>query len=520
MQKIIYRSVLFAGFIMFSAMSSAVTFFDIWEYRIEGVKHLDQSVVQRAVEPFLGEARTIDDIDKAAQAIQTLYQKAGYPTTAISVPNQDINRGVITLVVDETVVRQVKIVGSKYFSLDNIRKQFPSLEEGKVLNVPALQTQARLANQVNRDLKIVPALKASPQPGAIDVDLTVADELPFHGGIEVTNYHTETTTPTRLSADFRYGNLWQKNHEVSIQFQVTPENTDEVQVVAGSYLMPINNLSGKLALYAVDSQSQLSVAVNDIEVIGNGRIYGLRWVQPIKQTPRAIHSFSIGGDYKDFDENLELPGDVTITTPIQYSTFSAQYNLYHRGKKVTDTASTGFTFGSRLFNNDSSEFGIKRSQADSSFSLWRFNWKRAYQVLDNWEISHSIRGQITESPLVSNEQMSAGGVTSVRGYYESQIQGDSGWIGTIEILPPSWEPKFNWIDGVSPYLFYDASRLRLNQPLTDQQSNFSIASFGAGFKTMFFDSVHLKVESGYPLKHEGSIEKGDIATRASLRMDF
>lgn len=506
--------------LLLSCSSSAITFFNIREYRIEGVKSVDAETIYRAVEDYLGTNRTIADVDKATQAIQKVYRQAGYPTTAISVPDQDIDSGIITIVVDESEVRRLKVVGARYFSPEKIRKQFDSAQPGTVLNFSELQSDVQNANRLNRDLKVVPALEASPKPGAVDVNLNVADTLPFHAGLETTNYHTETTSDLRFSADFRYGNLWQRNHEISFQYQTTPENPDEVSVFATSYLFPVNDTGGKVAVYAVDTASELAVAVSDINVIGDGQIYGARWVQPIMQTPNAVHSISLGGDYKDFKEDLELPGDLTVTTPIQYATLSAQYNLFHRSEAVTDSFSTGFSFGSRLLINDSSEFGLKRSQADTGFVLWRLSWERTYSIFSNWAFTHSIRGQLTESPLISNEQQSAGGVSSVRGYFESQIQGDSGWIGSLKLATPSWSGSWYGAYEVTPYLFYDAARVAINEPLADQQDRFAISSIGLGVIASLLNNLNIKVEGAYPLTDMGSIETGDFRTGASLRYEF
>ena len=496
----------------------AITFIDIWEYRVDGVESIDKSAVQKAITPFLGAARTIDDVDKAAQAIQKLYQQAGMPTTAISVPEQDIVGGVIRIQVDESKVRRVRIIGSRYFSLQTIREQFPSLASGNSLNFKALQADVKKSNQLNKDLKVVPALKAGPVPGTVDVDLNVADELPMHGGFEITNYHTSSTTPTRIAADFRYGNLWQRHHEASLQMQLTPEDTEEVKVLAGSYLFPVRDNSAKVALYTVLSDSELAT-VNDINVIGEGAIFGARWVQPLSQSKESVHSVSIGFDYKDFKEDLIFLGGEVRKTPISYTTFSSQYNLYARGKNITDSLSVGVTFGSRILN-DADELNEKRFQADSSFALWKFDWRRNYALSERWDLSHRLRGQITESPLVSNEQISAGGITSVRGYFESQIQGDSGLIASVELSRPLLKDKWSWLDSLSGHVFYDAARVFLKEALADQDNDISIQSIGVGVKGTVFENWQLKLDGGLPLEDQGAVKENNFRARASARYEF
>lgn len=515
----IIRSLTVFCFFLLPSIVSAITFLDVWRYQVEGVESIKKKDIEEAVSPFMGAARTIKDIDMAAQAIQDLYKKAGYPTTEISVPEQDVAGGVIRIEVDESKIRRVKILGSRYFSLEGIRQSFPSLSAGGVLDISALQNEVKKSNQRNPDLKVVPALKAGPVPGTVDVDLNVADEFPLHGGIEYTNYNTETTTPSRLAADIRYGNLWQKNHEISLQVQITPENTDEVQVFAGSYLMPIGESGAKLAAYGVLSDSELA-AVSDINVIGEGTILGFRWIQPISQSFGAVHSISAGLDYKDFDEELVFLGGENRETPISYTSFSAQYNFFHRDESVTDTLSTGISFGTRLLN-EAEEFNEKKSQADASFALWKIDWKRAYELPKDWQLSHRLRGQISESPLVSNEQMSAGGVSSVRGYFESQVQGDSGVIANLELKTPQLFPgRWPFVDELTGHLFYDAAKVFINEALVDQERNIFIQSLGLGLQSTVFEKWHLKLEGGLPLEDEGDVNQNAFRIRASTRYEF
>ncbi|CAG1005481.1 hypothetical protein MYXO_03387 [Myxococcaceae bacterium] len=65
-------------------------------------------------------------------------------------------------------------------------------------------------------------------------EFQVDDRLPVHGGIEVNGMNTEHATRTRLIASLRYDNLWQRFHSASLQFQISPENADEVQVWSGT----------------------------------------------------------------------------------------------------------------------------------------------------------------------------------------------------------------------------------------------------------------------------------------------
>lgn len=521
--------------IFFASINAfASTFFDVFEYQLRGVQSIDAKDLQEAVAPFTGYARSVEDVDKAAQAIQSVYQKAGFQTVAVSVPDQEIMDGVIVIQVQETQLRRVAVKGSRYFSLSAIKQEMPSLKEGEPLNLRAIQKDAQRINKISTDLQVVPALQPAPQSGKVDVELSVSDKFPFHWGIELTNYHSATTTPTRLAADLRYTNLWQKHHQLGLQYQTTPEDTNEVSVLAGSYLAPVGDSGAKLASYLISSKSDI-VTVNDIRVVGDGEIFGTRWVKPILQSRKAMHSVSIGGDYKNFDEVTYTAGLETAVTPIEYLTLTAQYNLFSRGRYHSDSLSLTMVLGSRVVVNDVDEFNNKAFAADSSFSIAKFHWKHNFYLPLGLTVVQTFSGQISEAPLVSNEQFSAGGVSSVRGYYESQLNGDYGIMGGWELQSPDFLTSQDWINELNTYFFIEGAIAYKALPLPQEPGNRKISSYGVGLHSVFFKGLSLKLDAGVAMEplegsaevenqeivdYVGRIERGDVMVRGSIRYDF
>ncbi|HKJ09062.1 MAG TPA: POTRA domain-containing protein, partial [Gammaproteobacteria bacterium] len=225
--------------------------FDIWEYDVEGNTILDTEDVERAVYPFLGPKHTIKDVEKARKRLQSLYRKAGYPTVLVNIPEQDVVGGVVRLTVTQGKVEQVQVKGSRYFSLGRIRKALPALAKGQVPYLPDVQKQLTALNKATSDRQVTPVLRAGSTPGTLDVVLKVKDKLPLHGSVALDNENSAGTKPLRLSASVSYDNLWQRQHSFSFQYQTAPQDTSQVQVLAGTYVMPLDGTDDKLAFYAV-----------------------------------------------------------------------------------------------------------------------------------------------------------------------------------------------------------------------------------------------------------------------------
>jgi len=150
--------------------------------------------------------------------------------------------------------------GCPLFSLGKIKAGVPELAEGNVPNFPKMQKQLAELSGQSADRKIQPVLRAGETPGTLEVDLKVKDELPLHGRVELNGRNTSSTTRLRLVSSLHYDNLWQAMHSASLMYQVSPENSKEVDVWAGTYALPLFNTDARLAFYGVSSQSSAQIA--------------------------------------------------------------------------------------------------------------------------------------------------------------------------------------------------------------------------------------------------------------------
>ena len=114
--------------------AAAESRFDIDEFRIEGADNLPQIEVEAAVYPFLGPNKSAQDVEKARAAVEKAYHDRGLQTVTVAVPQQDAQRGFVVLKVTENRVGRLRVKGSRYFDLSNIKENAPSLKEGTLPN--------------------------------------------------------------------------------------------------------------------------------------------------------------------------------------------------------------------------------------------------------------------------------------------------------------------------------------------------------------------------------------------------
>lgn len=499
---------------------------DIFNYRIEGNSVLDRRSVEKAVLPYLGPQRSTADVEAARAALEQAYHAAGYETVAVEIPEQDVRDGIVRLNVTELRVGRLRVRNARWYSPEDIKDRAPALAEGQVPNYRAVQAQVAALNR-SAERTITPSLRAGNTPGTVDIDLEVEDRLPLHGTFELNDRSSARTERLRASASIRYANLFQRDHSLSIQGQLSPEDPSQSWVVSGSYVAPIAGTPFTLVAYGVHSDSDVA-AVGGIDVIGSGDIAGIRGIYSFQSSDTIFHTLTFGADYKSFKEDLIL-GEDTAATPIDYIPITLQYAFAQREATFDIDANVALNFGLRGLDATEREFQLKRSEASASWAYLRGDVSVQQRLPHDIVGLVRLSGQISGQPLISNEQFSIGGYESVRGYYESQELGDDGVSFQAELRSPAL------IGGAAPSLdelrffaFADGGFTRIHRPLPDADGNFKrsarLLSVGAGINARFMGHFNATGVIAVPLRDRDStltdFGSGDVRGQFRIWAEF
>ncbi len=508
------------------ASDARVDGFFIAAFDVAGVKLIDQADVEAAVYPFLGPQRTRTDIDHAVEALQKAYQAHGYQTVVVDFPQQTVSLSgdnIVRLRVTETPVGRLRVTGSRYYSPDAIRSAAPSLQEGQA---PNISQATREIAEINRlpGRRVEPVLHAGKAPGTVDVDLKVIDTAPLHASIELTNDHNQSTDPLRLTGTARYDNLWQLGHSASFTYAVAPTNRDQSEIFAGSYLAPIWNTPFSLLAFGYSSNSNVAT-LGGTNVLGKGYAIGTRAILQLPRRGDVSQSVSFGLDFKNFDEAINFSNTVSADA-IHYWPVTAVYNFQRDGAKFSTKASLGLTAGLSGLGSDTAAFNNKRADARPNFVHINLDVTQSETLWHGFQATQRLSGQATDQPLVSSEQFSSGGLTSVRGYLQSEAVADEGLSGAVELATPSLAPKFiarkvaGLVDDLRLYIFADGAALWVLRPQHGQTQFFSQSSVGVGLRTELLRHLSAEVALAMPLI-SGPVTHADRPRATfSLKSDF
>ena len=494
-----------------TAENKQVNYFDILEFQVQGNTKLSKAQIETAVYPQMGEKKTIDDVEKARDALEKSYHQAGYLTVLVDIPEQEVNSKIVKLNVTEGKVGRLRVKDSHYFSLGRIKELAPSVKEGEVPYFPAVQQDVARLNRTG-DRRVTPVLKAGKAFGTVDVELKVEDKLPLHASLELNNRYSQNTTKSRLGGSIRYDNLWQREHSLSLSFQISPENIDEVRVLSANYLMRFDDSDLLLALYGVRSKSNVAT-VGGINVLGDGTILGVRLIKPLPSLDDFYHSISFGLDYKDFGQTVLFGG--SIESPITYMPISASYNATLQKSDNKTEVNVGVNFGLRGLVADEVEFENKRPGAKPNFFVAKAEVAHTHALPKGLEGYIKLDGFFSGSPLISNEQYLAGGVDTVRGYLEAEESSDQAIHTILELRSPELFKNQAWLQSFKLAAFYDIAKIK-----TIDAESTVLAGTGIGIRVKAMKNINFDLDLAVPLKDSLETKKGDFASHMRLWYEF
>jgi hemolysin activation/secretion protein len=514
--------------------SAQASRFDIQEFEIEGNSVLPVTMVEKAVQPFLGPDKTLVDMEGARAALEKLYQETGYISVYVEEATGRVPEdGIVRLKVVEGTIGRVKVTGSQYHSQAYIRDKVPEMEPGKVPNFTVAQAQLADLNRTE-ERRVQPVVKPGQLPETVDVELQVIDQLPMQFNVELNNRQVQFTEPWRLQATARYNNLWQADHALSVTAITTPQDIDQSKVLALSYTIPLQGSDAWLG-YAVLSDS-LVEPLGSANVVGKGFVLGLKRIWGLPGSNTFQHTLAFGVDYKDSQERIKADGS-ELSSPLRYVPIKLDYNANAQTEDTSSTLALGGVFALRGVVRESldcaetgpvDQFACKREGGDGSFAALTIDathtrplWRGAF---GGWQTRWRLGAQVTNQPLVGGEQFSIGGVDSVRGYYEAEAIGDVGVHTGVELRSPnvakregaSWSSFLNELQGLA---FVEGGLVRTFNP-GFARARTGLASAGVGLKLRARKVFSAQVDVAWPLRATEATQKNDPRVHARLGLDF
>lgn len=467
----------------------------VQSFKVSGNTLLTQAQIDAVLERYKGE-RSIDELKRAAAALQALYREAGYGAVVAFVPEQAPQGNEVAITVVEGRIANVTVDGEQQFSEANIRASLPSLIEGRTPLVREIDSQIQLANE-NPAKHIDVLLQPGDKLGEVDARIQVVEEKTSRYTIGLDN--TGNANTGRLRANFGYQNaaLFDRDHVLALQLQVAPEKLDSVTVVSANYRIPLYAQGMAIDAYAAYSDvdgGTNATAAGPLQFSGKGQIAGVRLTKYLPRFGEIDHRLIVGLDNRDYINNCNIVGLPAgacgnAGESVSVQPLAVEY-VIQKGGENRYGASIGLLHNLHLGgrDGDSAQFEKVRPGAEPRYTVLRVGLFAALALPEEWQVQMRLVGQTTSDKLVPGEQFGIGGASSVRGYEEREITGDSGASGALELISPDLAKTMGSQGSLRLLAFLDAGWVRNHVNSTQRlecrlgDSECRIGSVGVGLR--------------------------------------
>jgi hemolysin activation/secretion protein len=272
------------------------------------------------------------------------------------------------------------------------------------------------------------------RPGQSFLDVKVVEARSFGASALLDNGRSPSIGSFRRLFNVTEGNLTGLGDSLS----VTYANTSGSHAGDLSYSVPINPRNGTLTLNFGSSASRIVEEPFDIlDIRSRSRYLEFSYRQPILQTP--TRELALGATFsRQFARATLIDGEIPFPVPgsdFAGNTRITALRLFQDWRSNTETSTLALrsqlSVGLPLFNSTDNE-----GPPDARFVSWlgQAQWVKLLAP----DTLILVRGvlQFADRALPPVEQFGLGGLTTVRGYRQDAILGDSGVLGSAEVRIP------------------------------------------------------------------------------------
>lgn len=423
---------------------------------------------------YLGDRTTVDDLRKIADAITRKYHEAGYFLSHTFLPAQRIEFGIVRIRVIEGYISNWRLSG-EVNARDPLLKKIlrPVIEQRplrrEVLDA-AFQNLAALP-----DLRLHPYVRAlADRLGAYELELR-AEQKRFAGGLSVDNHGSEYIGPVQGVLALQALDLTGHHETYQLKLATTSE-TSELHYFDISTEWLAGEKGARVRFGAAHTASHPGSLLKPLDTyIENDRVR-LGILYPLRRT--ADESIYLSAEFNTYRSRTDLFGAKRLEDRLN-SVMLSYRQFYRPEEAVTHVVVMSLTQGLKIAGSEVLDTQTGTGVGRPDFGKVNFNYAYLRIIKRRWELSAQVDGQYAANVLPGSERYSIGGAQFGRAYDPSEITGDHGLAGRLEIAYGRTETAPRW--RFSPYGFYDLGAVWQVHPQISADRA-SLASCGLGVR--------------------------------------
>ena len=454
------------------------------------------------VAPYLQRPLSRGKLNELITAIIIHYRNHDRPVVDVIVPQQDINSGVVQVLLLESRIGSITVAGNHWFSSEEIRRKFRG-QSGDRISATGMRADLEWANQNpfhTSDIVYQPGKTV----GSTDIVLQTVDRFPARFYVGYEDSGNSQTGFDRYLAGVNWGDAWHAGLGQQLNYQyTTSRDLSGLRAHAGSYVIPLPWWHNTLTFLGSDVRTK-GLVPPVISLKGHSYQLSGRYSIPLRLIGELRHSVGLGFDYKYNRNSLQF-GDIPLSTrPVEVKQFVLTYDASLRDARgVTSLGFQGYySPGNWGSHNQDEAFSQSHTLATSTYHYFNLTLARLTRLPYNWSLF--LRGmlQVSDRNLTPSEQFGLGGNDTVRGYDEREVNSDEGYLANVELRTPviSLGQKLGWtrsVDQLQFLGFWDWGTGRNHTPLVGEPASRDLSAVGIGLRDTITTHLSLRADYGF-----------------------
>jgi len=458
---------------------------------------LRSQTYRKIADSYLGKPVSVQTLNDFVRETIQFYRRHDRPVVDVSVPEQNIKNGVIQIVVVEGRLGKICVQGTNWFDPDVMLRNTRT-PNSRTIRESTLLADVDWLNQ-NPFRRVDLELKPGREFGETDVFFNVKDKFPIRGYVGYEDTGTQATELERLLFGFNYGNAFGRDHQLAYQYTASPD---------------FQTLSSHTAIYSIPllNRDQFNLfgsyatVQSDLPPFGqNGLAWQASWRYKyvLGDWGSLKHNFNVGFDFKKTNTNLDFGGFRVFGSSADIAQMAFGYQAAVQRTGVATAWGTDFYVSPGGFSsgNSDADFNVIRPGATANYLYNRTFIERErvlpYQLL----LVSRLTGQLSNENLLPSETLGFGGYGSIRGYDQRIVNGDSGFIGNLEVRTKaiSLLNSPRKVDQFQLLCFYDFGQSYFHSAPAGAPDGFWLQGVGVGTRYSIAQNLTFRCDYGWQL---------------------
>jgi len=468
------------------------------EFRFQGlITKFKLDYLRSIIKKYLNRENSFDEIKEAAQKIRDLYIENGFFLAKAIIPEQQVEDGIILIVVSEGRLDEknpYQVNGSNLRLYKDLVTEYIDNALSGGLTKFGLERALLNLNDLP-GIEAVSTLKRGDEKDSSKIVIEILEDELLSGNISVDNHGNRYTAKHRTSVRIDVNNPSRVGDKLSIT--KTSNIVSKFDYSQFDYQIPVgrSGLKANLSTSILDFQIGQELRTNPVSV-GNADTYEIGVEYPIQRS--NDQSIFIKTNFEKKQIYNETSGTVTNKKVVENKRFSIDYQSKD---KIFSGGLTGVSFSNIFGELDLSKvtsdyLNDQNSSGPKTHGKFQKTTIDVYQLNSlTDEINFKLYGsiQFSDKNLDSSEKFSLGGISGIRAYPSGEASGDEGYKFSLELQHNISKPsqKFNLLGSI----FYDYGKIKQykdpsNISLTTK-NEYDLSGWGVSFDLIYNNNVKL-----------------------------